>query len=595
MNKHSLRKHTTLIVFFAVAIVFILVLIYLIVFPGDHGIIKSLTTAAAAAGLVGLFGDFLISFHNKRESQANHRICYVSNDSTFSSRIFNGIREGVKNTGFVLAREYIDNTEHTLQKFLTWPAYNFRGLLIRKKEFTIEEAELMKDYMKDHFIVFVDSEPEPGTIIKVLKDYSNKYLIVNSDLKEGGKCIHDAIKSIIGTYGKDYQVALCLGPDTDPNVKKRCEEIQKLSQSYICTCFDVEHIKPEFFFHKLADSIVEESDGIHNRLLLNKKGAVVVFCGNDHCAYELMRLLYLRNPQNTKIPAFFKKTCGDDYKDLFVLGYDGLLDEDRHDALKISAFDKEFKYLTIDAHPGIQGKVACEYLIRMIHEPNAFDNDKKPAPIKSDVVVSSLWSASVFDMDGTLANTEAFHLKAYQKVLKDSFNVVIGEDEFIQEYMGRKEEEIHRMIQLRYRISYDINSMMDKRLAVFIEEVKDLKPFEEVLNEISHIEGRMYILSSQKLSIIEVLLKQWGLYYFFKDRIISCPEKGITKEDVLSDPLKYFACPVSAISLYEDSYDTIKSAKEKNIHTIGIVNPFNNRIAGGDICKIADRVIHINT
>ena len=262
--------------------------------------------------------------------------------------------------------------------------------------------------------------------------------------------------------------------------------------------------------------------------------------------------------------------------------------------MKISAFDKEFKYLTIDAHPGVQGKVACEYLIRMIHEPNAFINDKKPTSIKSDVVVSSLWGAHVFDMDGTLANTEAFHLKAYQKVLKDDFKVVIGEEEFIQEYMGRKEEEIHKMIQWRYKINYDIYSMVEKRLGVFLDEVKSLKPFNEVVNEIKHIEGRLYILSSQKYFVIEKLLNQWGLYDYFEGRINSCPAIGVSKEDVLSNPLKFFACPVSGITLYEDSLETIQSAKEKQIHTIGIVNPFNMQITGNDIYKTAERVISIN-
>ena len=178
----------------------------------------------------------------------------------------------------------------------------------------------------------------------------------------------------------------------------------------------------------------------------------------------------------------------------------------------------------------------------------------------------------LFDLDGTIANTEPYHWKTYNLLLKD-FDVELKENN-ISKYIGNEEFSIYEMIKSDFNIQFDNQKFLKKRLEAYMELIskEHLRPYKIIEQVIKEHNSDKYILSSQRRNIIIKLLKKWDLINDFKG-IYSVPDNQITKKGVINN-IEIFNIKNSEAVLFEDCSKYLKAASDNNILSVGVKNQF---------------------
>jgi len=180
----------------------------------------------------------------------------------------------------------------------------------------------------------------------------------------------------------------------------------------------------------------------------------------------------------------------------------------------------------------------------------------------------------LFDFDGTLADTETLHWKAYNVCLK-RFNVILKEKN-IKKYIGNQETSIYKMIKEDFNIIFDEKDFFEERIKHYLQLVKseNLQPFPYVLKLLENSDVEFNILSSNRLPVLEAVLNIWGLRKKF-NKIISAATNNIEKSDVIYNIEQYFNFNKRDIVLFEDSNKYLNIGKINKITSIGIEHIYN--------------------
>ena len=195
--------------------------------------------------------------------------------------------------------------------------------------------------------------------------------------------------------------------------------------------------------------------------------------------------------------------------------------------------------------------------------------------------------ACVFDFDGTLADTEGFHLELYQKILSRRYGVTLDWPHWLH-YIGRTDPDFHRMMEKDYGVTIDSPSVMAEYFALLESgEPSAVQPYpwaKEVLQACRENGIVTAILSSGNRDVICACLKAWGLdVYFAEANVISVSAGVFTKPDVFADPARYltgFGGTPADVFLFEDSVHTIEKALRCGIGTVcGVLHEYNQGIA----------------
>lgn len=176
----------------------------------------------------------------------------------------------------------------------------------------------------------------------------------------------------------------------------------------------------------------------------------------------------------------------------------------------------------------------------------------------------------VFDLDGTIANTEHYHWMAYNEVLKP-FDVHLANSD-IKRYIGKNDQQIHNGICKDYNISYDMNKYVTMKIDKFIELAKkyDLQPFDNIKEIIDNSYEDKYILTSQNPKIVNFLLEKWNMKDKFVD-IISLNNSDKTKLEILNS----FKAQGKNITTYEDTPKIIRQFRDNGYNCFAVINEFN--------------------
>ena len=194
--------------------------------------------------------------------------------------------------------------------------------------------------------------------------------------------------------------------------------------------------------------------------------------------------------------------------------------------------------------------------------------------------------AYVFDFDGTLADTEGFHLALYQRILGRRYGVVLDWPHWLH-YIGRTDPDFHRMMEKDYGIVIDSESVMEEYFAALLaEEPAAVQPYPWVREELQTCREQgipACILSSGNRDVICACLKAWGLDGYFADANVISVSSGIfTKPDVFADPARYlegFEGASGDVVLFEDSIHTIEKARACGIgRIVGVRHRYNQGI-----------------
>ena len=74
----------------------------------------------------------------------------------------------------------------------------------------------------------------------------------------------------------------------------------------------------------------------------------------------------------------------------------------------------------------------------------------------------------IFDMDGTITDTEPLHFAAYQRTLRDFFpDLLLTEEEFLTCYVGHPETEIYALLKQTHNISLQTMHFLSGVLSIY--------------------------------------------------------------------------------------------------------------------------------
>ena len=112
----------------------------------------------------------------------------------------------------------------------------------------------------------------------------------------------------------------------------------------------------------------------------------------------------------------------------------------------------------------------------------------------------------IFDLDGTITDTEPCHFESYRRTLLSICNIVLTEEEFLRCYVGHPETEIYALLRQNHSIDFDddlfFKTRIDNLFDIVAERGMVTAPFYRQL-EILYPNAEFIALTSQRESVLE--------------------------------------------------------------------------------------------
>lgn len=191
--------------------------------------------------------------------------------------------------------------------------------------------------------------------------------------------------------------------------------------------------------------------------------------------------------------------------------------------------------------------------------------------------------AYIFDLDGTIADTERIHWEAHNMVLKKRFGIEVDLPH-IYSYLGTPESVFLKQIEKDYNI--DIGGPKGKGYEKYIKErnkvaekliLKTAQPFPFMTELLEGTFGiSIFLVSAQNRSLIHKMLQSWGLLGTFTDVNTFIVEGDKTKPyyyDFIFSKILKNAKPEEVV-LFEDVNKYLDEGKKRGFVTVGINNGF---------------------
>ncbi len=193
----------------------------------------------------------------------------------------------------------------------------------------------------------------------------------------------------------------------------------------------------------------------------------------------------------------------------------------------------------------------------------------------------------IFDLDGTLGDTERLHWVAHNQILKAQYGIEVDR-EHILSYLGKPEEVFLELIEKDYNIKIENKQKYSKKRAKLAVKIilKESKPFEfikEVLQNCA-LGTRIFLVSAQNKSVALKIMKKWEFTkYFNETNSYFCDNAHPTKVDLYPEIMKALrnAKPHEVV-FFEDVNRYLKIGKELGYITIGIDSGFGEKITEAD-------------
>jgi HAD superfamily hydrolase (TIGR01509 family) len=185
-----------------------------------------------------------------------------------------------------------------------------------------------------------------------------------------------------------------------------------------------------------------------------------------------------------------------------------------------------------------------------------------------------LYRALLFDLDGTLTETDSLHLPTWVDVLRP-YGIEVDEEFYKERISGRSNSKIVEDILPNLSVE-DGRELADAKEASFRERAGELEPLPgllDFLREGQRFGLRLALVTNAPEENVEAILLALELREFFDEVVLSDEV-----EDVKPDPAPYKAAldkldvaPEEALA-FEDSTSGIASAVGAGVPTVGIAS-----------------------
>ena len=193
----------------------------------------------------------------------------------------------------------------------------------------------------------------------------------------------------------------------------------------------------------------------------------------------------------------------------------------------------------------------------------------------------------IFDLDGTLADTERIHWLAHNEILEKEYGIVV-DHEHILKYLGKPEEVFLTEIEQDYNIVIKDKEKYTKKRAKAATKaiLKFSEPFKYVRELLLQSFGiRVFLVSAQNKSAAIKMLQKWDLYRFFNEsNSFFCDHAHPVKSDFYGHIMRILGnAEPNEVALFEDNNKYLKIAKQCGFCTVGIDGGFGEPITEADI------------
>lgn len=188
--------------------------------------------------------------------------------------------------------------------------------------------------------------------------------------------------------------------------------------------------------------------------------------------------------------------------------------------------------------------------------------------------ISKHKTVSIYDFDGTMANTEIYHKQSFIYTLAH-FGFSLENFQF-DKYVGLPALVVFQKISEENNISFDINKAEAKRLEFFVKNAIDekLQPYTQIKKTLVCKGANNIILSNQKEKIIKFFIDYWGLSENV-DKIFSCAGFNKDKSEQLLELTNKHSKGGTKILHFEDSISYIELSNSLGNKTIYIQHDYN--------------------
>lgn len=184
--------------------------------------------------------------------------------------------------------------------------------------------------------------------------------------------------------------------------------------------------------------------------------------------------------------------------------------------------------------------------------------------------------AIIFDLDGTLVDSEGLHFEAHHQAL-ENFGIKITKDDYIQNGVSGGQRSFYEVMQMKYGKTVDVDEVRKLKKEIYgrlIEEIRMFDGVSEKLEELSKA-YRLAIASTAHMEFIQKTLKHTGAEECF-ETLSSAKDLQFGKPypDVYFDSLKKLNLDARECVAVEDSHNGVEAAKNAGIKCIAIPNEF---------------------
>lgn len=526
--------------------------------------------------------------------KTSQKVLILCKNSSFSNSIINGVYDFLSTKeNVIIDKKLIDKNLSRLDcamefsRILSESIDEYDGFILRVPEKYNEQllSHIRRITELGKKIVLLDIELKEDMLEGIsLPSY------VGSDFVTGGALLGERIGDLAQKLGTNSTgVVLFEGPYANLSAKRRCDSLYGKLIARTPNASVLRHNLPSLNTVTAINYMKDRaSEWEESRALAGKN--VILFCGIDNIAVEVMHIL-ARGEEFNPIYRVLKGA-----KKLILAGYDGIRDAMGEVVLKNYGID----FLTIDVVPFKQGVNAGQKMYSLL-----FDRDKNGSILTQPELIEYIRFGTekfesakdiefllrdkkvfIFDLDGTIADTETLHWEAYNVLLKE--HGVVLSTEQIKRYIGNSELVIYKRIKEDFSIDFDEEEFLERRIQIYLDlvEKKNLRPFPFIYDILKGTKAKCALVTSQIPPVVNRLLSLWGLEEYFPEARRFCCHDGVyNKKDIYKNVSAYLHLdlPVvpSEVLLFEDSVHYIAEAQKLSIPAVGIEHKFNRHMLKG--------------
>lgn len=520
------------------------------------------------------------------------RVLILCKNSSFSNSIINGVYDFLSTKeNIIIDKKLIDKNLNRLDcsvefcRVLSENIDNYDGFILR-----------VPDKYNDQLISYFTKIMELGKKIVLLDielspDKMNGSCglpsYVGSDFVSGGVLLGERMGDLVTKFGaSNSRVVLFEGPYANNSAKIRCDSLYEKLTATTSNASIMRYTLPSLNATAALNYIKDQAPEWERTKAFSGK-TVILFCGIDNIAVEVMRLV-TKNEEFSTLNRVLRSA-----KKVIVVGYDGIRDANNEVVLKNYGID----FITIDVVPFKQGVNAGEKMYSLLfeHQSNGriltqpelieyirFAQEKYESAKDIRFLLNNK-KGFIFDLDGTIADTETLHWEAYNVLLAE-YGVHLS-NEHIRKYIGNNESRIYQMIKQDFSIDFNEEDFIERRIEAYLDLVskKNLRPFPFIYEILESTDARCAIVTSQIPLVVNKLISLWGLdKYFPASRRFCCHDGKYTKKEIYKNISSYLGfehtLSPNEVVLFEDSLHYITEGQRQGFTVIGVEHQFNRNL-----------------